>query len=51
MNQIVDKLWLGNIKSASDLPALKKAGITHILQVASGIKPFFPNVSLSFDNF
>ena len=43
MNKIQDKLFLGNIKSASDLQMLKKCNITHILQVASGIKPFFPN--------
>ena len=34
---------MGNIKSASDKQTLKKAGITHILQVAAGINPFFPN--------
>lgn len=43
MNKIQDKLYLGNIKAASDLKSLKAAGITHVLQVASGIKPFFPN--------
>ena len=42
MDKIVDKLYLGNLKGASDYNALKRAGITHILQVASGIKPFFP---------
>jgi protein-tyrosine phosphatase len=30
------------LKGASDYPTLKANGITHILQVASGIKPFFP---------
>jgi len=43
MNKICDKLYLGNLKAASDLSNLKKNGITHILQVASGIQPFFPN--------
>lgn len=57
MSKIQDKLFLGNIKAASDLPNLKKnvgffqsvniiillQGITHVLQVASGIKPFFPD--------
>jgi len=43
MNKIQDKLFLGNIKSASDLKMMKNAGITHVLQVASGMKPFFPN--------
>lgn len=42
MDKIADKLYLGNLKGASDLHALKQAGITHILQVAAGIKPFFP---------
>lgn len=41
MNKIIDKLYLGNIKAASDIKMLKKAGITHVLQVAAGIKPFF----------
>jgi len=43
MNKIQDKLFLGNIKSASDFKLIKSAGITHVLQVASGVKPFFPN--------
>ena len=43
MNKICDKLFLGNIKSATDYRTLKKCGITHILQVASGINPFYPN--------
>lgn len=42
MDKIIDRLYLGNLKGASELNALKAAGITHILQVASGIKPFFP---------
>ena len=45
MDKIVDKLYLGNLKGASDMQALHKAGITHILQVASGIRPFFPKDS------
>lgn len=42
MDKIIEKLYLGNLKAASDYAALKQHGITHILQVASGIKPFFP---------
>jgi len=42
MNKIIDRLYLGNLQAAHDLQALKQAGITHILQVASGIKPLFP---------
>ena len=43
MNKITEKLYLGNIKAASDLKSLKSSNITHVLQVAAGIKPFFPN--------
>ena len=42
MDRIVEHLYLGNLKGASDFNKLKAAGITHILQVANGIKPFFP---------
>ena len=42
MNKIIDKLWLGNLQAAQDLRTLKHHGITHILQVASGIRPMFP---------
>ena len=31
MDKILDKLYLGNLKGASDLQALQKAGITHVL--------------------
>jgi hypothetical protein len=37
MDKIADKLYLGNLKAAQDLNALKKAGITHILTVAEGL--------------
>ena len=43
LNKIIHKLYLGNIKSASDLELIKRFGITHILQVASGLKPIFPH--------
>lgn len=42
MDKIIDHLFLGNLKGASDFNRLKSAGITHILQVAHGVKPFFP---------
>lgn len=42
MDKITERLYLGNLKGASNKQALKNNGITHILQVASGIKPFFP---------
>ena len=31
MDKIIDRLYLGNLKGASDLNALKAAGITHVL--------------------
>ena len=43
MNKIAEKLYLGNLQAAQDFKALKRAGITHVLTVASGIKPFFPD--------
>jgi hypothetical protein len=42
MDKIIDRLYLGNLKAAQDLNALKSAGITHILTVAAGLNPFFP---------
>ena len=31
MDRIIDRLYLGNLKGASDMNALKAAGVTHIL--------------------
>lgn len=31
MDKIIDRLYLGNLKAASDLNMLKNAGITHVL--------------------
>ena len=42
MNKIIDKLYVGDISGASNMLALKRAGITHILTAAAGIQPFFP---------
>ena len=36
MNKILDKLYLGNIKSASDLKTLKK-NVSYIVQVINSI--------------
>ena len=41
MNKIIERLYLGNIAAANNLHALKSAGITHILCVASGVEPRF----------
>lgn len=43
MNKIIDRLYLGNIRAASDKQLLKKHSVTHVLQVAQGIQPFFPS--------
>ena len=42
MDKILDRLYLGNLRGAKDYNALKAANITHILQVANGLEPFFP---------
>ena len=42
MNKIADRLYLGNLQASHDLAQLKQHGITHILTVATGIKPLFP---------
>ena len=42
MNKILDNLWLGDLNDASNLIKLKQHGITHILQVAAGFKPAYP---------
>jgi hypothetical protein len=44
MDLILERLYLGDIQGASNLNQLSVNGVTHILQVASGIKPFFPKV-------
>lgn len=54
MDKIIDNLYLGDIQAASNMFMLKKLvllqlvksfqGITHILQVAAGFQPMFPNV-------
>jgi hypothetical protein len=41
---IIDKLYVGNLMTASDKEGLKTIGITHILISASYIEPLFPNV-------
>lgn len=42
-SKIVDQLYLGNIKAATDKKLLKRHGITHVLQVAGGFRPMFQN--------
>mmetsp|Transcript_4585 Transcript_4585/g.6861 ORF Transcript_4585/g.6861 Transcript_4585/m.6861 type:complete len:499 (+) Transcript_4585:127-1623(+) len=42
MTMIEKGLYIGNLTAASDLEKLKEAGITHILIVATGLKPRFP---------
>lgn len=42
MDRIIDGLYLGDIQGASNMTLLKRNGVTHIMQVAAGFKPFFP---------
>lgn len=41
MSKILDYLYLGDAMTARDLKALKLMKITHILNVASEIDPYF----------
>lgn len=43
INQINEKLWLGNIEGAKSKERLKEIGITHILVVGYYLSEFFPN--------
>ncbi len=36
MDKIIDNLYLGDIRAASNLQMLKRVGVTHVLQVAAG---------------
>jgi hypothetical protein len=45
--QEVEKgVYIGSYVAASDVPLLKKIGITHILSVAEELPPKYPQVSL-----
>ena len=41
--ELAPGLYLGSVGAAISKPVLKRLGITHILGVASGILPMFPN--------
>jgi protein-tyrosine phosphatase len=43
MDKIIDGLYLGDVFSCSNKYQLKKAGITHILTMAAGMKPIYPS--------
>ena len=43
MDHITDRVYIGNLQAALNLTALKREGITHILQVAGGFHPAFPS--------
>lgn len=43
MDKIIDGLYLGDIRAAANLFLLKQHGITHVLQVLSGLNPCFPS--------
>jgi len=40
----LEKLYLGSQDAATNLEALEKSGITHILNVATGIENAYPEV-------
>jgi len=42
-NQIIAGLYLGNLDDARQITKIQARGITHILTVAQGVKPEFPN--------
>ena len=41
MNQIIDNLWLGDIRAANNMFMLKSKGVTHVLQAMGGMNPPF----------
>eukprot|EP01117_Protostelium_nocturnum_P006239 TRINITY_DN2252_c0_g1_i1.p1 TRINITY_DN2252_c0_g1~~TRINITY_DN2252_c0_g1_i1.p1 ORF type:complete len:326 (-),score=61.22 TRINITY_DN2252_c0_g1_i1:36-1013(-) len=41
-NQILDKLYLGNINAAFNLTELRAMGITHIVTAHNSLKPLYP---------
>lgn len=43
MDKIIDGLYLGDVFSCSNRYALRKFGITHILTMAKGMRPLYPN--------
>ena len=45
-NEIIDNIYVGNYKFASDVELLLKEGITYILNCANGLKNFFENENL-----
>lgn len=44
IDKIIDGIYLGDIRAASNLYTLKSKGITHVLQALGGMNPPFPNV-------
>ena len=42
MNQIIKGVYLGSLKVALTRDKMKRAGITHILQVLDDFNPYFP---------
>ena len=43
IDKIIDGIYLGDIRAASNLFTLKSKGITHVLQALGGMNPPFPN--------
>ena len=49
-NEIIDNIYVGNYRTASDAELLIKEGITHILNCANGLKNFFENDNISYES-
>ena len=47
MNQVTPSLFIGDDDAAADYEALKDKKITHIINLATGVDNYFPNVGLS----
>ncbi|KAM3918397.1 dual specificity protein phosphatase 22-A-like isoform 1-T1 [Leptodactylus fuscus] len=45
MSQVLDGLFLGNIRDAEDTMSLSKHGVTHILSVHNNAKPILPEMT------
>jgi len=43
IDKIIDGIYLGDIRAANNMFALKSKGVTHVLQALAGLNPPFPN--------
>jgi hypothetical protein len=42
IDKIIDNLYLGDVRAAQNLFAMKSKGVTHVLQALGGLNPTFP---------